>query len=290
MDSHLQKIQAFLTTVECGSFTKAADILAYAQSSISKMIADLESEWGVVLMERSRAGVQPTSDGLAMIPYARELLNSYRKAQEQASALSGTQTGLVRVGTFSSVAEHWIPSIIKRFQQDYPGIRYEFLLGDYAEIERWIFEGRVDCGFLRLPTKPHYTTIRLEKDEYVVVLPANHPLTSKETIQPDDLNGQPFMLLEHGGKTEVSEILERYRIQPDIRFTTWDDYAILSMVESGLGISILPKLILRRNPYRVITRSFSEPFYREIGLAMKDACTVSACVRKFADYLEYRNN
>lgn len=152
-------LQAFLTTVECGSFTKAAAILDYAQSSVSKMIADLESEWGVILMERSRAGVQPTSDGLAMFPYARALLNSYRKAQEQAAALSGAQTGLVRIGTFSSVAEHWIPSIINRFQQDYPGIRYEFLLGDYAEIEQWIFEGRVDCGFLRLPTKPHYTTI-----------------------------------------------------------------------------------------------------------------------------------
>lgn len=123
-----------------------------------------------------------------------------------------------------------------------------------------------------------------------MVLPANNPLTAKKTIAPQDLNGQPFMLLEHGGKTEVSEIPERYRIQPDIRFTTWDDYAILSMVESGLGINILPRLILRRNPYRVETRSLSEPFYREIGLAMKDVCMVSACVRKFADYLHYRTS
>lgn len=96
------------------------------------------------------------------------------------------------------------------------------------------------------------------------------------------------MLLEHGGKTEVSEILERYRIQPDIRFTTWEDYAILSMVESGLGISILPRLILQRNPYRVETRSLSEPFYREIGLAIKEACTVPASVRVSTDYLKYR--
>lgn len=150
MDNNLQKYQAFVTTVDCRSFTKAAEILGYAQSSVSKMIADLELEWNIVLLERSRAGVQPTSDGLAMLPLARELLNSYRKVQEQAASLSGITTGLIRIGTFSSVATHWIPPIIRRFQADYPGVRYELLLGDYDEIEQWIFEGRVDCGFLAL--------------------------------------------------------------------------------------------------------------------------------------------
>ena len=288
MDNNLQKYQAFVTTVDCGSFTKAAEILGYAQSSVSKMIADLESEWKVMLLERSRGGVQPTSDGLAMLPFARELLNSYRRVQEQAASLSGIATGLIRIGTFSSAATHWIPPIIRRFQKDYPGIRYELLLGDYDAIEQWIFEGRVDCGFLRLPTREEYDTISLGMDEYVAVLPIGHPLAAKEVLLPDDLNEIPFMLLEHSGRTEVSELLERNRMKPDIRFTTWDDYAILSMVESGLGISILPRLILRRNPYHVEIRPLSQPFYREIGLAMKKGNQISAAVKKFIEYLEYR--
>ena len=187
-----------------------------------------------------------------------------------------------------SVAAHWIPAIIRRFQSDYPGIRYELLLGDYDEIERWIFEGRVDCGFLRLPTKPEYAAIPLERDEYVAVLPADHPLTKKDVLNPRDLDDQPFMLLEHGGKTEVSELLEEHQEKPDIRFTTWGDYAILSMVESGLGIGVLPGLILRRIPYKVEIRSFSEPFYLEIGLAMKGGGTTSAAVHRFIQYLKYR--
>ena len=289
MDSNLQKYQAFLTAVDCGSFTKAAEILGYAQSSVSKMIADLETEWKVVLLERSRAGIQLTSDGTAMLPYARELLNSYRKVQEQAASLSGVATGLIRIGTISSVAAHWMPSIIQRFQSDYPGIRYELLLGDYGEIEQWIFEGRVDCGFLRLPTREEYETVSLGKDEYVAVLPVGHPLAQKDAINPNDLDGQPFMLLEHGGKTEVSELLEKHRVTPDVRFTTWDDYAILSMVESGLGIGVLPRLILRRIPYRVEIRSFSEPFFREIALAMKRGGTSSVAVQRFVQYLKYRD-
>ena len=289
MDSNLQKYQAFLTAVDCGSFTKAAEILGYAQSSVSKMIADLETEWKVVLLERSRAGIQLTSDGTAMLPYARDLLNSYRKVQEQAALLSGMATGLIRIGTFSSVATHWMPSIIQKFQSDYPGIRSELLLGDYGEIEQWIFEGRVDCGFLRLPTREEYETVSLGKDEYVAVLPVGHPLAQKDVLSPNDLDGQPFMLLEHGGKTEVSELLEKHRVTPDVRFTTWDDYAILSMVESGLGIGVLPRLILRRIPYRVEIRSFSEPFFREIALAMKRGGTSSVAVQRFVQYLEYRD-
>lgn len=288
MDNNLLKYQAFITTVDYGSFTKAAYILGYAQSSVSKMIADLEKEWNIVLLERSRAGVQPTSEGLAMLPYARNLLDSYQKIQEQAASLSGITTGMIRIGTFSSVATHWLPAIIQRFQKDYPGIRYEFLLGDYDEIEQWIFEGRVDCGFLRLPTRSEYETISLEKDEYVAVLPTGHPLTEKGVLIPSDLEGQPFMLLEHGGKTEVTGFLELHKVKPDIRFTTWDDYAILSMVESGLGIGILPRLILRRIPYLVEVRSFSDPLIREIGLAMRGSNTASAAVRKFVEYLKYR--
>lgn len=288
MDNNLQKYLAFVTTAECGSFTRAAQTLDYAQSSVSKMIADLEAEWNLTLLERSRAGVQLTSDGMAMMPCARELLDSYRRVQEQAAGLSGVTSGLIRIGTFSSVATHWMPNIIRAFQEDYPEIRYEMLLGDYEEIEQWIFEGRVECGFLRLPTRPEFETISLEKDELVVVMPKEHPFREKQAIDIADLNAQPFMLLEHGGRTEVSELLDRYSVRPDIRFTTWDDYAILSMIEQGLGIGILHRMILQRIPYEVEIRSLAEPAYREIGIAMRNRKSTSAAVKKFIEYLKYR--
>ncbi len=289
MDNNIQKFLAFVTTADCGSFTRAAETLGYAQSSVSKMIADLESEWNLTLLERSRAGVQLTSDGVAMMPYARELLESYRRVQEQAAGLGGVTSGLIRIGTFSSVATHWMPNIIKAFQEDYPAIRYEMLMGDYEEIEQWLFEGRVECGFLRLPTRSEFETISLERDELVAVLPKEHPLAGNAVIDITELNGQPFMLLEHGGRTEVSELLEKAGVQPDIRFTTWDDYAILSMIEQDLGIGILHRLILQRIPYQVEIRSLAEPAYREIGLAVRSRKSTSAAVKKFVEYLRYRH-
>lgn len=288
MDMNLQKYLAFVKTVEYGSFTKAAEILNYSQSGISRMIADLEKEWGVALLERNKNGVKPTSDGLKLLPYAQDLCTDFTKLQMQVDELKGLESGLIRIGTFSSVATHWLPNIIKEFQKDYPNIDYELLLGDYTEIEEWIHTGRVDCGFLRLPTQGEFETIFLQQDKLMAIIPEDHPLKDCEKFPVTALCKEPFMLLEKGAKAEISEIFERNNLKPNVKFTTWDDYAVMSMVESGLGIAILPELILKRVPYRILAKELDVPAYRNIGLAIGDKKTASLAVKRFLDYLEYR--
>jgi len=290
MDNNLQKYMAFVKTVETGSFTKAAEQLNYAQSSVSKMIADLEREWQMTLLERDRGGVHLTSAGAQILPYARLLIEDYRKLESYVDDLHGVQTGMIHIGTFSSVAINWLPNIVAEFQKDFPGIKYGMLLGDYAEVEQWIEEGRVDCGFLSLPTRPEFETISLKMDEYQVVLPQGHPLAAKERIDIHELENEPFMLLEHGGKTEVTELLERYNVHPHIQCTTWEDFSILAMVEKGLGVGILPQMILQRIPYHVEIRSLTESYYREIGLAVKSRERLTAATAKFLEYLDFREN
>ncbi len=285
---NLQKYLSFVKTVEYGSFTKAAEILNYTQSGISRMIADLEKEWGVTLLERSKNGVKPTSDGVKLLPYAQNLCIDFDKLKMQVDELNGLQSGLIRIGTFSSVATHWLPNIIKEFQKDYPNIDYELLLGDYTEIEEWIHTGRVDCGFLRLPTHPEFETIFLQKDKLMAIIPENHSLKDCNKFPVTALCNEPFMLLEKGAKAEISEIFERNNLTPNVKFTTWDDYAVMSMVESGLGIAILPELILKRVPYRIIAKELDVPAYRNIGLALRDKKTASLAVKRFIDYLQYR--
>ena len=287
MDNNLLKYLAFVKTVDAGSFTKAAASLNYAQSSISKMVADLEKEWGLVLLQRNKKGVGLTSSGELILPYARKILNDFEKIQEKVNEIHEIQSGIVRIGTFSSVAINWLPDIFSKLQQDYPGIEYEMLLGDYEEVENWIDEGRVDCGFLRLPTVKGFDTIALQQDEYKAIFPPGHVLSEKETVSIADLNNQPFLLLEHGGKTEVSDLLEQYHVHPDIRFTTWEDFAIMAMVEKGMGISILPDLILKRVPYQIEIRPLEEPYYRSIGLAMKNRNHLAPAVEKFIEYLPF---
>lgn len=288
MDMNILKYMAFIKTVEYGSFTKAGELLNYSQSGISRMINDLEKEWNITLLERNRSGVKLTSDGSRLLPYAQSLCDEYQKLQMQVDDLHGVQSGIIRIGTFSSVATHWLPNIIKAFQKDYPGIDYELLLGDYTEIEEWIAEGRVDCGFLRLPTNPDFEIIYLEQDKLLAILPENHPLTKYDKVPIADLCNEPFMLLEKGAKAEVSEVFERNGLTPRVHFTTWDDYAVMSMVESGLGISILPRLILKRIPYKIVAKELDVPAYRDIALALRSKKTASLAVRRFLEYLDYR--
>ena len=288
MEMNIQKYMAFVKTVEYGSFTRASEVLNYSQSGISRMIGDLEKEWKVILLERNKTGVRLTSDGMKLLPQAKRLMDEYEKLQMEVDELNGLQSGLIRIGTFSSVATHWLPRIIKEFQKDYPNIDYELLLGDYTEIDEWIATGRVDCGFLRLPANPDFDVTFLDQDRLLAVLPENHPFAKYDKFPVTEFVNEPFMLLEKGTRAEIREVFERSGISPKVHFTTWDDYAIMSMVESGLGVSILPELILQRIPYHVVLKELDVSAFRKIGFVMRDKKTASLAVKRFMEYLDYR--
>lgn len=288
MDINIQKYLAFITTVEYGSFTKAAEILNYSQSGISRMIGDLEKEWNVSLLERGRMGVRLTSDGMQLLPYARSVCDEYTKLQMQVDELNGVQSGLIRIGTFSSAATHWIPNIIRKFREHYPRVTFEILIGDYVEISQWIMEGRVDCGFLRLPAHADLDVIFLESDRLLAVLPAGHPLADCDVFPLEQLYHESFIMQGKGAKAEAQDFFDRHDLHPPVYCTTWDDYAIMNMVERGLGISLLPELILRRVPYNIVVKELDIPVHRDIGFALRDEKTASLAVKRFMEYLKYR--
>ena len=288
MDMNLLKYMAFVKTVEYGNFTKAAEMLNYSQSGVSRMVSDLEKEWKVTLLERSRSGVRLTSEGQKLLANAKNLCDDYQKLQMQVDDINGLESGLIRIGVFSSVATHWLPRIIKEFQKDYPNIDYELVPGEYSEIEGLIMDGRVDCGFILLPAHCQLETVFLERDNFLAIVPANHPLAERGKIAVEALCDDPFMMLKKGDNSEVADIFKRRGLCPKVHFTIWDDYSIMSMVENGLGVSILPQLILRRVPYNIVMKELEEPAYRDIALALRDKKSASLAVKKFLEYLKYR--
>ena len=119
----------------------------------------------------------------------------------------------------------------------------------------------------------------------MAILPEGHSLAEKQRVPASALCDEPFMLLEKGARAEVSNVFEREGLKPNVVFTTWDDYAVLSMVESGLGLSILPSLILQRIDYHVAIRGLEEPAYRDIGVAWKGGEDTPLAVERFLSYL-----
>ena len=129
MDVNIQKYMALISVVEQGSFSRAAEAMAYSQSGISRMVKDLENEWGFTLVERGKRGVALTSDGMAILPYVKRIVEDFRMLQRQTEEISGLETGLIRIGTIASVAANLLPDIISRFQKDHEQSNQEYHFG-----------------------------------------------------------------------------------------------------------------------------------------------------------------
>lgn len=288
METNLLKYRAFTEIGEGKSFTEASEILGVSQSGISRMISDLETDWGFRLFERDRNGVQLTREGSALLPYAKALCSDFKSLGSAVSGLKDPSRGHLRIGVFSSVATYWIPKIVSRFKEDYPDVTYDLLLGDYAELEEWVAEGSADFAFSHKPSSPDLDWELLDMDEYLAVMRDDDPMALEDYCPAHCLEGVPFMLLERGGRSEVGNYLEENRVHPDIRFRTWDDYSVMSMVSSGLGTGVLPSLILKNLPDRVVTRPLKPPLFREIGIIRRKGRPLTPVADRFMDYLKYR--
>ena len=287
MDATIQKYQALAETVRAGSISAAARRLSYSQSGVSRMIADLERDWGICLLERGRKGVRLTADGQQVMPFVEAVCEDQRRLRERVAEVVGAQTGLIVIGTFSSVATHLIPPAIERFTREHPGIEYELRMGDYSEIESWVADGLVDFGFLPYPPQEPREDLAREvvaTDELMAVVPQGHELAAREAISLDELAAEPFILLERGSDNEISPLFKIAGLSPTVCLSTWDDYAIMSMVENGLGVSILPNLILTRCPYRIERRPLDPPVTRDLAAIYRPGL-LSTSARAFLDCL-----
>ena len=282
----LQKYAALLKTIELGSISRAAEQMGYTQSAVSRMIMDLEEEWDLELLRRSRAGIQLSSVGQRLLPVLRSIVADCAELDYLVGELHGVHTGMIRVGTFTSVADLWMPGLLTSFQKMYPNIEFELLNSEnYGEIESWIRRGTVDCGFVSLPTAEDLQTYFLRRDMLVAVLPEDHPLAAAPFFPIDQLADQPFIKLKEDTDYEISRFLDQLSRPPRLRYEVSSDHTILAMVEQGLGISIMHSLIADTSRYRIVTKNFDRRQYRDIGIATAKNTRLSSAAKLFVDHV-----
>jgi len=275
----LQKI------VELGSFTKAADKLGYTQSAVSQIIASLEEELAIKLLYRSRVGIRLTLEGEELYPFIQLAVFQHQAMHEKADEIKGLETGLIRIGTISSISCHWLPGLIKHFQELYPKVRFVLHQGDYTSIPEWVRTGEVDFGFVNPDAVSGLETQFIKEGELRAVVPADHTLAARPSVTLEELAKEPFLLLEEGNLSEPLEAFRALGLEPDITLRVHDDYSILSMIETGLGISILPELVLRKTNYDVAILPIEPAVTRKIGLVMKEQQTLPIACKHFLAFL-----
>ncbi len=281
----LEKYQTLMSVVDCGSLTRAAAELGVTQSAVSHSLDSLEKELGFTVIRRSRAGVQLTNEGERLLPAVRSMLAAAEQLSQTASSIRGLESGTVRIGAFTSVAVHWLPPVLKEFQQDYPKVDFKLLNGDYHDVEQWLADGSVDVGFVAMPAGVGCECIPLMEDRLLAILPRHSRFENYPKFPLVECETEPFISLLQSSDHDARRALEAAGVKPNVRFYTKDDYAVIAMVEQGLGISIMPELLLKGRHDDLQILPLIPEAKRTIGLAIAAGERAGPATRRFADYV-----
>ena len=279
----VKKYEVFVSAVDCGSLTKAAEAMGLTQSGVSHIIAAVEAELQLPLLKRTRTGARLTPEGERVIGYLREIVRQEKRMFKEAERLNELAAGTIRIGTFTSVATHWLPAMMMEFQKEYPQIDFQLFNGDYHDVDRWVTDGSVDIAFITLPTELKCRVIPLYEDALAAVLPKGHPLAAQPVCRVEDVAKEAFISLLEASNHDARRALDAVNMKPNVRFRTKDDYAVIAMVRQGLGVSIMPSLLLRGNTDGVEIRPIDPPASRTIALAAASDAPGPAASR-FAEF------
>lgn len=281
----IKKYETLLKTIDLGSLTKASEELGYTQSAISHMITGLEDEMGVKIVIRDRAGVRLTEEGRGLIPAIRSVCKANDEVCRQVAELHHLEIGTLKIGTILSAALHILPEMLYDFSERYPKVNFEVLQGSNMDIERWIQEGKVDCGILYEPFPQELERIFLKEEKMVAVFPESRHIKggrfSLKNLKGEDLIVRPGSLQIQG-----REPVKRLASKPKIAYTAKDEYAVMAFVERGLGMGIVPEFLLERSHYRVNVCELDPYVGKEIYLTYKEEHGLPPAVRQFIHHVK----
>lgn len=178
------RCKAFVTAAETGSFSKAGEVLGYTPSGVSQLVTSLERELGLPLLGRNRKGVTLTENGRRLLPAVREFLQQENRIYQLAGEMSGLLVGSVTIATYSSVATHWLPQVIRRFRARYPHIQIKLMEGIRQEIIQWLEDKAADLAFFSHKAPMPYDWIPLAEDRMVAVCRQGLGLSQWTTSSP----------------------------------------------------------------------------------------------------------
>ncbi|MDD6387012.1 LysR family transcriptional regulator [Lactobacillus equicursoris] len=257
----------FRTVLEQGTFYKASVVLNVTPSAISHSVNQLESELGFPVFVRSRTGVKLTPDGQKILPLIQEIINDQNRLEQVAQQIQGLDTGLIRIGAFSSACINWLPPLIQTFAKSYPQVKISVRQAGFNEITEAVKSGQLDLGLTMMPENDLGITVeKILEDEIYCIAPMNFQVKNGHSVSEEDLVNYNFILQQSDYDLDTKAALDHYSIKSTAIQFSIDDQSIVAMVEAGLGLGILPALALQKMQGEVQILPFSTPFYRKIAL------------------------
>jgi DNA-binding transcriptional LysR family regulator len=277
-----------------GSFSAAAESLAYTQSAVSQQIAALEREAGTVLVERNARGVRLTDAGRALVEHADVILARLADAEAELEAIAGLRGGRLRLAAFPSAGATIMPEAIARFRLRHPAVELSLEPAEPEPALAMLRGGEVDLGLdisagFRPPPADGIERVALLDDPMYVALPANHPLARKRNLKLAELADENWILGTTGSCPDASIFLRSCQVagfEPRISFNSDDYFAMQGFVAAGVGASFIPDLALISVRDDIVVRSLgARAPARRISAAVLEGSFRSPAKRAMLDIL-----
>lgn len=236
----IQRVRYFLAAVDTGSFRAAAVRCNVSQPTLREQVTLLEEELNVVLLTRSRSGVQPTEAGRGLIPYLLRLIASEEILHRMAAEVGGTYSGRVAIGSIAALAESLLAPVTARLLEQHPDLRFEISEASSADIEAGVLAGDFDIGVISSPRTPATRGISRTRFGGVglgIIVPSDHALSEHRAVEWQDLEAWPIVTMRPG--TVVGEEVAERLPNAEIVVRAASGRTVKVMVENGAGVGVL---------------------------------------------------
>ena len=279
-----KKINALLVAVDRGSLTAAAAELGYTQSGLTHMMNTLEDELGLSLLLRSKNGVRLTPAGRELLPRMRALMDCAQELEKSAGQLRQRSFSTLRLGAYSSMTRQWLPAILSEFRRVSPDTDVSIDVGGVIEIYEKIKSDQLDCAIVSYNETlcQGLSFIPLRDDPLLAILPETCP-RADGAYPVQAFAGREFLMPSAGFDLDINPIFSREKEmeQPRVRITNLDDAAIVSMVDHGLGVSILSELVMQDMQGHVQALPLDPPAFRRLGVVSSERRKGDKLIRRF---------
>lgn len=282
-------IITFVTVMQTGSISAAAEKLFITQPAVSKRIKNLEEEFRITLFDTIGRGIIPTNAAYELLPHAKRWIEDYENCKSILQHTSKTIGGRLTIGTSHHIGLHHLPAILKRFVQEYPTVQLDVKFMDSEEAHRAVLDGDISLAFLTLP--PTYdrrlTYHTLWSDPLYFVTGVLSPLAFKTNVTLTTLAYHPAILPAANTFTSQITLSEfaKQNLRPYATMDTNPLESIRMLVSVGLGWSVLPQTLINQDLVKIDMQEEIE-LQRHLGMVINPNLTRSASTNALINLLQ----
>ncbi len=250
---NVPELKVFVTAAEELNFSRAAQRLHLSQSAVSQNIQSIERTYRVELFVRHGRSVQLSEAGLAILPMARDVLNSARLLEDALVNVNGEVAGDLTIGCAATSGRYFIPNLLASFQRDYPHVRTRVSLMRRQDAIEGLLDQTLNLGVVgRVIEHRELECQPLLEDRVILIVPAHHPWADLDQVKPADVLEQPFISRETNSGTYemLFDNLRRHGIDPEnlnVVMQLGDAEAVQMAVENGIGITFISEVMASRS-------------------------------------------